>query len=560
MVDLEGAHLVDLDVMSPEEALQLFSRVVGEARVSGERQAALDVVAACGFLPLAIRIAASRLAARRTWTVSVLARKLADQRRRLDELRAGDLAVKATFALGYGHLSVEQARAFRLLSLPEGPDISLNAAAAVLGLDPYTTEELLETLVDTSLIESAAPARYRFHDLLRLYARECAERDETEQERRAALSRVMDFYLASASRAYELENPGDRVLDHLAPTQEYAAEFTITEEATEWLASEGENLLSAVQQVADSGHGSMRQAVDLLLVARTLMESGAHAGPYEKAARTMVSTANDRGDTLVEARGRIWLGQLLRMSGRLQEAETEAKRALVLGIAADDPITCGYAPDLRGIIAFQKRHFEVCAEYHTTALEAFRADGNSHGEAAALSNLSRAQIELDDIPTALSGMEQVVAIHRELGVGFRLGSGLYAMGVALTAVDRYDDAVDCLTEALGIFRDARLRFWEGMTLFRLAKAHLVERRWRSAAALADQALPLLRETGGEWRTANALTVLGRALEGMAQPVRARACWHDALAAFTALGSPEAAEVRRLLYGDALSDIRYDRVS
>lgn len=88
MAGLAGAHLVDLDVMSPEEALQLFTRIVGEERVRAERQAALDVVGACGFLPLAIRIAASRLAARRTWTVSVLAAKLGDERRRLDELQA----------------------------------------------------------------------------------------------------------------------------------------------------------------------------------------------------------------------------------------------------------------------------------------------------------------------------------------------------------------------------------------------------------------------------------------------------------------------------------------
>jgi DNA-binding SARP family transcriptional activator len=174
MVDLAGAHLVDLDVMSPEEALALFTKIVGEERVASERKAALDVVAACGFLPLAIRIAASRLAARRTWTVSVLAAKLADERRRLDELQAGDLAVKATFELGYGQLEPAQARAFRLLGLADGPDMSLAAAAAVLDLPPEETEDLLESLVDTSLLESAAPGRYRFHDLVRLYARACA--------------------------------------------------------------------------------------------------------------------------------------------------------------------------------------------------------------------------------------------------------------------------------------------------------------------------------------------------------------------------------------------------
>ncbi len=199
MVDLAGAHLVDLDVMSPDEALQLFTRIVGTERVGAEREAALDVVAACGFLPLAIRIAASRLAARRTWTVSVLAAKLADERRRLDELQAGDLAVKATFELGYGQLEPGQARAFRLLGLADGPDISLAAAAALLNLDAHTAEDLLEALVDTSLLESAAAGRYRYHDLVRLYARACAERDEQEAEREAALSRLLDFYLATAA-------------------------------------------------------------------------------------------------------------------------------------------------------------------------------------------------------------------------------------------------------------------------------------------------------------------------------------------------------------------------
>ena len=192
MVDLAGAHLVDLDVMSPEEALSLFTKIVGKERVTSERQAALDVVAACGFLPLAIRISASRLAARRTWTVSVLAAKLADERRRLDELQAGDLAVKATFELGYGQLEPAQARAFRLLGLADGPDISLAAAAAVLNLPLGATEDLLESLVDTSLVESAAPGRYRYHDLVRLYARACAERDEQPpSERGAAMSRLL---------------------------------------------------------------------------------------------------------------------------------------------------------------------------------------------------------------------------------------------------------------------------------------------------------------------------------------------------------------------------------
>ncbi|WNI15938.1 AfsR/SARP family transcriptional regulator [Actinacidiphila sp. ITFR-21] len=551
MVDLAGAHLVDLDVMSPEEALRLFARIVGEERTSSERQAALDVVGACGFLPLAIRIAAARLAARRTWTVSVLANKLADQRRRLDELRAGDLGVKATFALGYGHLSPAQARAFRLLSLPDGPDISLHAAAAVLDLDPYRTEELLEALVDISLIESAAPARYRFHDLLRLYARECAERDETPEARCQAQSRLLDFYLASAACAYELENPGDRMLEHLAATGRPGLAFGSREESLEWLFSEAQALLAAVQQTADGGcEGPMRRAVDLLMAAQDLMESGVYARQYEQATRAVVATAQACGDALVEGRARLLYGQLLRLSGRYAESENQAEHASRLGTAAGDRLTCSYAPNLRGTLAYQERGFERCAGYFAEAIEQFQADGNRHGEAAALSNLSRAQLELGQLDAALTATARVVHIYRELGAGFRLGNGLYAMAISLTAADRLEEAQACLTEALQIFRDARQQFWEGMTLYRLAKVHLAGNSWRQSASHVEQALVILRETGGEWRVANALTVLGQALAGMGQPVRAHACWHDALSAFSAIGSfREAQDVRRLLGDD-----------
>ncbi len=284
MVDLAGAHLVDLDVMSPEEALALFTKIVGEERVRSEREAALDVVAACGFLPLAIRIAASRLASRRTWTVSFLAAKLGDERRRLDELQAGDLAVAATFELGYGALDAAQARAFRLLGLADGPDISVAAASALLDLDADATEDLLESLVDTSLLESAAPGRYRFHDLVRLYARACAERDEQPpSEREAARSRLLDYYLATAVRVYGIERPGDRTVAHLEKGRFEGEEFGGAAQALDWLHSEAGPLLACVQQ---SLSGAMvRRAVDLLVAAIDLAESGADSA----------STARPRG-------------------------------------------------------------------------------------------------------------------------------------------------------------------------------------------------------------------------------------------------------------------------
>ncbi|MFI1246321.1 AfsR/SARP family transcriptional regulator [Streptomyces anulatus] len=545
MVDLAGAHLVDLDVMSPEEALQLFTRIVGAERVGAEREAALDVVAACGFLPLAIRIAASRLAARRTWTVSVLAAKLADERRRLDELQAGDLAVKATFELGYGQLEPAQARAFRLLGLADGPDISLAAAAALLDLDPHVAEDLLEALVDTSLVESAAPGRYRYHDLVRLYARACAERDEQSPvERELALSRLLDFYLATAAGVYALERPGDRTVDHLEGTEREGLSFTDHGRALDWLYTEASCLLSCVQQ--NRTPTSIRRAVDLLLAAKDLAESGANARQFESAATVVRDAAVEAGDPHAEARARTTLAQVHSMAGRFDQAEDEARRAMLLAPSVDDVWTHCNAPNELGIIAGYRNQQEEAEALLRQACTAFRADGNHAGEASALCNLSRVHLAMGRTASAVKLAGEGVALYNRMGLTLRLANGRYALGLALARANRPEEAHVRLTEALAVFRESRQRLWEGMTLFRLAEVQLTAERPAQAAALAEQALTMLLHIGGEWRRANVLTVLGRALHGIGQADRAQVCWREALSVFEQLKAPESEAVSRLL--------------
>ncbi|MET9380173.1 BTAD domain-containing putative transcriptional regulator [Streptomyces sp. NPDC002928] len=544
MVDLAGAHLVDLDVMSPDEALSLFTKIVGGERVAAEREAALDVVAACGFLPLAIRIAASRLAARRTWTVSVLAAKLADERRRLDELQAGDLAVKATFELGYGQLEPAQARAFRLLGLADGPDISLAAAAAVLDLPVAESEDLLESLVDTSLLESAAPGRYRFHDLVRLYARACAERDEQPpSEREAAMSRLLDFYLGTAARVYAIERPGDRTVDHLEPTEQAGQEFSDDAKALDWLHAEASCILACVQQ--SLGHRTLRRAVDLLLAAKDLAESGASSLRYEAATFAARDTAAALGDAHAEGRARTTLAQVLSRAGRFDEAGVEAEAAIDLGHRTGDPWTNGNAQNEQGIIANCRNQRTVSEAHLLEAINAFRADGNRPGEASALCNLSRVLVSLERVSTAIDLVREGIAIYDELGLTFRLANARYALGIALGHSGRHDEALAELTKALATFVVNRQRLWEGTTYFRIAQVHLSARRPARAAQHAEQALTT-GCIGGEWMRANILTLLGRSLQALGQVDRARACWHEALAIHEGAGAPEAAELRRLL--------------
>ncbi|MFE1171478.1 BTAD domain-containing putative transcriptional regulator [Streptomyces sp. NPDC058773] len=545
MIDLAGAHLIDLDVMSPEEALALFTRIVGEERVTSERQAAMAVVGACGFLPLAIRIAASRLAARRTWTVSTLARKLADERRRLDELRAGDLAVKATFELGYGQLEPQQARAFRLLGLADGPDISLAAAAALLDLDIDAAEDLIESLVDASLLESAAPGRYRFHDLVRLYARACAERDEhPPSDREAALSRLLDFYLATAAHMYALERPGDRLVDHMEPTSYPGLEFADRPEALKWLFGESRCLLACAQQSATAS--TLRRAVDLLLLTLDLAESSADSHQYEQANMALLAAARDIGDQRAEARLHTSLTNVHTLAGRLDEADAHAQSAMLLGLATEDAFSSSNAPNDRGIIASIQQRYDDAEPYLSQARIAFRDDHNQQSEASALCNLARVHLETGRLDSAIRLAEEGIGIYRQLGATRRLANGMYTLGLAFTRAGRLTDATQQLTEALVIFQDNRQRFWEGMTYFRLGEIELGDHCPTAAANHAEQALKALRGVGGEWWRANALTLLGRALHEIGHTGRARVCWQEALPIYERLGSPEGKQVRSLL--------------
>ncbi|MFD5798007.1 BTAD domain-containing putative transcriptional regulator [Streptomyces diastatochromogenes] len=546
MVDLAGAHLVDVDVMAPDEALSLFTKIVGGERVAAEREAALQVVGACGFLPLAIRIAASRLAARRTWTVSVLAAKLADERRRLDELRAGDLAVKATFELGYEQLEPGQARAFRLLSLPDGPDISLAAAAAVLDLPLIDAEDLLESLVDTSLLESSAPGRYRYHDLVRLYARTCVERDDQPfGEQKAAMSRLLHFYSATAARVYAIEQPRDRLVDNLATSEHPRLGFTDGREARDWLYTEASCLLSVLRQ--STRPGLLGQAVDTLWVSKELAESGTHSQAYEATALTLRDAAYRAVDHHAEARALLAVAHAHLVAGRFDAAGMAAERAAELS-ADTDPLTYCWALNTLGVTATHQGRYEDGETHLSQAIAGFRACGDRTGEAAALCSLSRNRLLAGATENAVSLARQGKEIYDETGHAVQGAEGRYALGLALDAVGETNTALKLLAQALEVFSNSRRLLWQGMTLIRIAQIQLSQGDLARAAASAEASLPLLRVVGGDWRRAHALTVMGRTLDRLGRPRSAATCWREALSLYERVDAPEADSLRELLGG------------
>ncbi|WP_167517344.1 AfsR/SARP family transcriptional regulator [Micromonospora orduensis] len=178
--ELPGVTRVEVGILDPAQALELFATIVGSRRVAAELGAAHRIVQLCGRLSIGIRVAAARLIARPHWSLRYLAQRLADERFRLNELRLGTLDVRARIEGSYQELEIESQVALRRLALLNTADFPIGAAARVLGVTPRVGEEVAESLVDARLLEIAGSdggrrQRHRFHDLVRVFAREKAD-------------------------------------------------------------------------------------------------------------------------------------------------------------------------------------------------------------------------------------------------------------------------------------------------------------------------------------------------------------------------------------------------
>ncbi len=180
---LEGALPIDLETLSEENGVALLAAIAGAGRLDAEPDAAREIVRLSGRLPLAIRIAGAKLAARPHWRASRLAERLAGERTRLAELSYGDLDVRGGIMLSYRELEPGLQRAFRLPSLLGVPTFTAWLLAALLDAEPGDAQDAADQLADLQLLEvagedEAGEIRYRYHDLVALFAREQAEAAE----------------------------------------------------------------------------------------------------------------------------------------------------------------------------------------------------------------------------------------------------------------------------------------------------------------------------------------------------------------------------------------------
>ncbi|MFV8132995.1 BTAD domain-containing putative transcriptional regulator [Streptomyces syringium] len=539
LAGLTGATLVDLRPMVPRDALALLARIVGEERVNAEPRAAADVVESCGGLPLALRIVAARLVAGPDRTLARTAALLADERRRLRVLRAEDAAVETTFRLGAGLLDDEQARAFRLLALPDVPEMTLPEAVAVLDRPWRVAEDLCESLVDLNLLESLSPGRYRYHDLLRLFARQDAVEEMPAGERTAALTRLLHFLLATARNAHRTTMPDDVFPGDLAPPRSAGLTFATQQEAAGWLVDTQATLLGVIEQGAHDGRAPLAVCADLLVAVDPLGRMGARPYGLERAARAVCEAAERAGDTRAEARARYMLGGAVSLRFELGRAVPQFERVVELCRAAGDRALLGPVLIALGGCALARRDFTAAHDLLAEALELSRAVHSRGSEAYALGFLALAELATGESEAAVATGREAVALTRATGDRAGEANALHNLSQVCLWTGRTEEALDCLHESLRLWRGTGSLYRESLLLGALAQAYNFAGRPAEAAEHAATARDIAERHGDGYFLGRALAQLGHAHAAQGHPAEATVCFRRAHDIFHGLGLPDA---------------------
>jgi DNA-binding SARP family transcriptional activator/tetratricopeptide (TPR) repeat protein len=544
---VESARWVDLDVFDAEQALRLLATIAEPARILAQRLDASEVVALCGYLPLAVRVAGARLTARPTWPVAHLAHLLRDQRQRLDRLSTGDLAVRASLALSYEGLDDEARRLFRLLGLFDAHELPAWLCAATLSTSQPDADEVAERLVDAQLLEVVGSAngqvRYRLHDLVRLYAYECAQVEETAQTRRAALERGFGAWLATAERmAQTVPGPCYAVIHGpAARTQPDWGEAGLDDaDPLAWFDTEHAALLATIRQAAVLGLCDV--AFDL-------------AGCLEKYhdVRGMYVEWRDANEHVMEACERAGnrLGQAVMLRGlidvrawntphrqgdAMSTMHDDARRLRQLFAELEEPRGIADAEVLLSWACSAGGDLTGAFEHATTALRLAEDSEHVGGVARAHAAIALAHHEQHDLGRAVAHLEQALAAARASGSVRYESTVLQFLGMARFEAGDHDAAERALAQSLTISHAHDDRYVEALTLLAVARVHAAQGA-PDAAALARESLALGREYAMDHHVAHALTALAEIEIAQGHADQARAHLEEALALWRTRGWP-----------------------
>lgn len=458
---VEGATVLSLDVLPPTEARELFGAVAGRDRVAAEPAATAEVIELCGHLPLALRIAATRLAHRPQWTVAALAGRLRAESGRLATLTLGDRGVASAFALSYAQLEPAAQRLFRLLGLHPGADFDSWSAAALAACAPAQAEELLEALVDAHLLRSATAGRYTFHDLLREYARRLAA-DEGDRPAR----RLHDFYLATATAATDLiAREARRFEPVLLEPPRHRPVLSDPDSALSWLTAEHATLVAVTAATEDW---------QLACVLRAFFELRGHFADWRATHERALRHA--AGDPHAVALLRFNLGGLAMWTGLLAESIEHLR--LAAGYGGDRQLLATTLTSLGMVEHLAGRDTDAARDLRRAlALD----QSNPRTTALGWNNLALAEGRLGRATAALAHHRQALELARRIDSASALRGILLGLGETSLRLGR--PAAEPFRQALELARAGRSRMQEALALDGLAHATGDRTRWQEALAI-----------------------------------------------------------------------------
>ncbi|MGW0337648.1 BTAD domain-containing putative transcriptional regulator [Streptomyces sp. NPDC003011] len=517
-----------LDALEQDESIALLSRVTGDGRLAADPVAAARLSALCDRLPLALRIAAARLAAKPHWSVRTLVARLEDQRRRLDELSPDERGVRAGLRLSYRDLPAATARMFRLLGSLNVPDFASWAGGALLDLDPLDAEDLIEELVDAQLLVPFSSAtghvRYRFQGLPRLFAREVSLAEDPEDERRAALRRVAGSWLALAAEVHRRLYGGDYTLVHgPAPLRPLPGHLTedLLADAMEWLESERASLVGLVDQLAREDESAY--AWDLAVTGVTLFQSRNYLEDWRHCCEAALAAARRAGDRLGEAVMLHSLGTLEIV--RWEHGTAEGHLTSALRLFDEEGEEKGRALVLRNLALCERHRGDLAAAHDLGqgSLELFRRVGDRYAEAHVLGLLAQIELERGHLAASLGLSFEAVERSRELGTVRGEAQSTVRLAEALIHQGDGERAEAACRRALDLVRGTGDRRGETHALRALGEALWCQDRLDEAATVLEEALAAAGEVPDRYLEARVGTVLGCVRALLGDRVRAAGC-------------------------------------
>ncbi|WP_410633766.1 NB-ARC domain-containing protein [Amycolatopsis sp. cmx-4-83] len=487
----EGARFVELAPLPHAHAVELLMRAVGQPRVADQRQDVVELARLCGRLPIALRVAGARLASRPRWSVARVVAELSDERSRLKRLSAdGDTLVASTFDWSYQALPEHVARLYRLMSTYTGPDFGAGVVAAVGQLTLDQAVEVLQVLVDASLLEELDLDRYRFHDLVRLHGRA-----QPDQERYEVLPRVGQWYLQEMTRANMVVIPlrwrVSPVAEHL---QGEPTRFASGAAALEWLAAELPNVLVVLEDAVAHRHDELAwqlcEALWELMLYRKLYPE------WLRSHELGIVAAQRCGNRVAESRLRHQLGRAHLDLGRLEPAQEQTRQAVELARDAGDLRNESAALQQLGMVTQACGEIDMAVTLFAASLRLEEELGIDRGVALRHRRIGLALLQAGRDVQAARHLEAAAQLFTDIGDD--KSEAQVALGLARIDArsGRPEVALRRLNLARRVLGASGSAAYEADVLMALAEVAEGDGQRRTARGYVAEAVELLREAGG----------------------------------------------------------------